>query len=99
MEPAFLNSPLANINDVFPLKVCINLDRRADRWKQMQLKFRRHAIHGVRRFSAADGNSLTVPPNWSDTPGAYGCLLSHLQVVREARELGMPCVLIFEDDV
>lgn len=98
MEPAFLKSPLANINDVFPLKVCINLDRRPDRWKQMQSKFERHAIHGVRRFSATDGNSLTVPPYWSDTPGAYGCLLSHLQVVREARGLGAPGVLIFEDD-
>lgn len=65
----------------------------------MQMKFDRHDIHAVRRFSAVDGQRLTVPHNWSNTPGAYGCLLSHLHVVREARELGAPSVLIFEDDV
>ncbi len=65
----------------------------------MQVKFDRHEIRAVRRFSGVDGQGLTVPPSWSSTPGAYGCLLSHLQVVREARELGMPSVLIFEDDV
>lgn len=42
---------------------------------------------------------MKLPANWVHTPGAYGCLLSHLEVVREARRLGMPSVLIFEDDV
>jgi len=87
------------INEVFPHKVCINLDRRADRWTQMQLKFAQLDIRSVRRFSAVDGQELNVPHSWSNTPGAYGCLLSHLQVVRQAQELGAPSVLIFEDDV
>ena len=65
----------------------------------MRLKFERHGIRGVRRFAATDGQALTCPPNWSSTKGAYGCLLSHLQVVCEARSLGAPSVLIFEDDV
>ena len=39
-----------------------------------------------------------VPPNWSDSPGAYGCLRSHLEIIKEARRLGWPNVLIFEDD-
>jgi len=42
---------------------------------------------------------MKLPANWVHTPGAYGCLLSHLQVVREARRLGVPSVLVFEDDV
>ena len=42
---------------------------------------------------------MQLPANWAHTPGAYGCLLSHLHVVREARRLGMASVLIFEDDV
>lgn len=42
---------------------------------------------------------MKLPANWIYLPGAYGCLLSHLQVVREARQLGVPSVLIFEDDV
>lgn len=90
---------LRNINDVFPYKVCINLDRRADRWEQMQTKFERHRLQAVQRFSAVDGLRLTVPASWSATAGAYGCLRSHLQVVRGARELRQPSVLIFEDDV
>lgn len=99
----FHNSHTGNtrgdINDIFPYKVCINLDRRTDRWEQMQLKFQQHDIRCVQRFSAVDGQALNVPPGWTGTSGAYGCLLSHLQVVREARELGVSSVLIFEDDV
>jgi len=65
----------------------------------MQQKFDQHGIHSVRRFPALDGDSLKLPANWIHTPGAYGCLRSHLQVVRKARRLGVPSVLIFEDDV
>ena len=65
----------------------------------MQLKFERSGIHSVHRFSGFDGEHLQLPAYWAHTPGAYGCLLSHLQVVREARRLGAASVLIFEDDV
>jgi len=65
----------------------------------MQRKFNQHGIHSVHRFPALDGDSLKLPANWVHTPGAYGCLLSHLQVIREARRLGVSSVLIFEDDV
>lgn len=91
--------PSGLINQVFPHQVCINLDRRFERWQQMQHKFRQHGIHLVRRFRAVDGETSNVPANWEGTPGAYGCLLSHLEVVREARRLGLPSVLILEDDV
>jgi glycosyl transferase, family 25 len=87
------------INEVFPYKICINLDRRRARWQQMRLKFARSGIHSVQRFSAFDGEDLQLPEHWVHTRGAYGCLLSHLQVVREARRLGVASVLIFEDDV
>ena len=36
---------------------------------------------------------------WSFSPGAYGCLLSHLEVVRDARSRGLRNILVFEDDV
>jgi len=86
------------LNQLFPHQVCINLDRRADRWERMQTEFARHGIDRVRRFSARDGNALVLPSHWKHTAGAYGCLLSHVQVVQEARELGHESVLIFEDD-
>ena len=65
----------------------------------MQRKFDHHGIRSVQRFSALDGDKMKLPPNWVHTPGAFGCLLSHLEVVGEARRLGVPSVLIFEDDV
>jgi len=91
--------PTALINQVFPNKVCINLDRRLERWRQMQQKFQQHGIYSVLRFAAIDGETATIPTNWHSTRGAYGCLLSHLEVVREARRLGLASILIFEDDV
>lgn len=99
MTEAITNRFTGGINEVFPYKICINLDRRPDRWQRMQLKFDRHGIHSVRRFPALDGDNVNLPASWIHTSGAYGCLLSHLQVVREARRLGVSSVLIFEDDV
>lgn len=87
------------IDEIFPHQVCINLDRRLERWHQMQRKLARCGIRSVRRFSAVDGAEMKLPANWAHSPGAYGCLLSHLQVVSEARRLRLPSVLIFEDDV
>ena len=83
---------------MFPHKICINLERRPERWREMCAKFERCGIRGVERFAAIDGERAIVPPNWLDSPGAYGCLRSHLEVVQEARRLGAPSVLIFEDD-
>ena len=87
-----------DINEVFPHKICINLDRRPERWNDMRGKFDRCGIHDVQRFAAVDGQRAVIPANWLDSPGAYGCLRSHLEVVQEARKLGWPSVLIFEDD-
>ena len=87
-----------SINEVFAHKFCINLDRRPERWEQMRSKFASCGIKGVQRFAAIDGQQVAVPANWSDSPGAYGCLRSHLEIIEEARRLGAPSVLIFEDD-
>jgi GR25 family glycosyltransferase involved in LPS biosynthesis len=87
------------IDDVFGHKVCINLDRRPERWERVQARFAAHGIGGVERVSAVDGNAIAIPVHWRHTNGAYGCLRSHLQVVTEARRRGAESVLIFEDDV
>lgn len=88
-----------NVNDFFPDKVCINLNRRPERWEQAVARFAAHQINSVRRFPALDGLTLEVPSGWDGSPGAYGCLQSHLAVVREARRLDLSSILIFEDDV
>ena len=87
-----------SINEAFSHKFCINLDRRPERWEQMRAKFASCGIEGVRRFAAIDGQQIDAPANWSDSPGAYGCLRSHLEIIEEARRLGVKSVLIFEDD-
>ncbi len=87
-----------NINDFFPHKICINLDRRSDRWERMQARFTEHEVEQVVRFPALDGKSLDIPETWGDFPGAYGCLRSHLSVVEQARSEKKNRILIFEDD-
>jgi hypothetical protein len=87
-----------NLNEFFPHQVCINLDKRPDRWERIQARFVEHSLDQVVRFPALDGNSLKVPSGWPSFPGAYGCLRSHLEVVEQAREQARPNVLIFEDD-
>jgi len=83
---------------LFTKTVCINLDRRPDHWKRIQAELARHGFACVERFRAIDGDAVEKPAHWTHTAGAYGCLLSHVQVVREARNSGAPDVLIFEDD-
>jgi len=64
----------------------------------MRAKFERCGVRGVERFAAVDGAQAVIPPNWSDSPGAYGCLRSHLEIIEQARRLDWPNVLVFEDD-
>ena len=94
-----MSSSSGDVNEVFPHKVCINLDRDLDSWERLQAALTRHDIRGVRRVSAVDGSRLELPATWRHSAGAYGCLLSHLQVVRDARKRGLPSLLILEDDV
>lgn len=64
----------------------INLDRREDRRKDVEDEFRRMDLK-VERFSAIEKK-----------PGMLGCHLSHLSVLKKAREMNVSNVLIFEDD-
>lgn len=86
------------LDEFFPHQVCINLDTRPDRWKRITARFIEHSLGRVIRFPAVDGKALEVPPAWRNSPGAYGCLRSHLAVVEQARDQARPSVLIFEDD-
>jgi len=86
------------LNDLLPHKVYINLDRRPDRRARMEGLFARLGLGPVARFAAFDGKALPLPSGWAYPPGAYGCLQSHLAVVRQARSARLPSLLIFEDD-
>jgi glycosyl transferase family 25 len=64
----------------------------------MQQQFAQHGIEPVQRFAACDGETLKKPDGWAHSAGAYGCLLSHVEVVKDAQRSGASSVLIFEDD-
>jgi glycosyl transferase family 25 len=64
----------------------INLDRRTDRLTEITEELNKIGLP-FKRFSAIDRK-----------PGILGCGLSHLAVLKEARERGLKNVLIFEDD-
>jgi len=90
------------LNDYFDQIICINLDRRKDRWEESQLQFSKHNIK-VKRYSAVDGN----PMGWdsknfagkrTSLNGAMGCIASHTEVYQLAKENGWKNVLIIEDD-
>jgi len=87
------------LDTVFPFKVCINLDRRPERWEAMKVNFERLGVRSIERLSAIDGESVIVPERLSHLrPVDYACTLSHLTAVKKASDTGNPSVLIFEDD-
>jgi glycosyl transferase family 25 len=87
-----------DLNSIFSHKVCINLDRRPERWRKMEERFAQHAISSVVRVPAIDGLKVEIPATWPYSPGQYGCLQSHLAILRLARKNEIPVILIFEDD-
>lgn len=64
----------------------INLDRRPDRREEMETELLKLGISAT-RFPAIDMEY-----------GPTGCILSHLAVIKDARDRGLKSVLIFEDD-
>jgi GR25 family glycosyltransferase involved in LPS biosynthesis len=83
----------------FPVRRCINLARRGDRWEKVSAQFERHGLR-IERQEARDARSMAPPPeSWPFSPGAFACALSHSDAVRAACQSGAPAVFIFEDDV
>ena len=101
-----------DINSYFDNIYCLNLDRRKDRWVAVDQMFKKNGID-VERFSAIDGNQIS-DLEFSDTglnedecsnkglienKNSLACLLSHLEIIKDAKEKGYGRILIFEDDV
>lgn len=86
---------------MFSHVVCINLDRRPERWKQFQDAVPILGWLGIDRYSAVDSR-LCRPPPWYSAicpqPGAWGCLRTHLRIWEDALSGDWPDVLVFEDD-
>lgn len=79
--------------------VCINLDRRPDRWASFVASASAHIDPArIERFSAIDASTIRAPSWWNDTPGAWACTLSHEFVLARAAHDAVASILVFEDD-
>ena len=99
-----------DINFYFDKIYCINLDRRTDRWKNVESEFKKMNID-VFRYSAIDGDNIDfsisndLTENQLSDKGlienrnSLACLLSHLEIIKEAKLNNYKRILIFEDDV
>tara|TARA_R110002074_G_scaffold55547_2_gene137715 strand:- start:9194 stop:9883 length:690 start_codon:yes stop_codon:yes gene_type:complete len=95
------------LNNYFDKIICINLDRRSDRWMEVQQQFKKAGI-SVERYSAIDGNPMSWnhvrnkanPLETEDIKfrGVAGCMASHVNIWKMAKEKGWKNVLIVEDD-
>src|ERR1700704_4562761 len=77
-----------------PTIVVINLQRRIDRRIEAGNELSRIGWH-AKYFSAIEAESEAGFPSI----GARGCFLSHLAVLRNAKEAGVRRLVILEDDV
>lgn len=86
------------LNKYFDKIVYINLDRRKDRNDECISELEKHSII-AERFCAIDGNNEEAPLGWRHSLGNLGCVRSHLEVIKFARDNKYKSILILEDDV
>jgi GR25 family glycosyltransferase involved in LPS biosynthesis len=104
-----------NINRYFDNVYCLNLDRRQDRWGKVSKEFERFNIEVERwsaidgdfldselldyynpdGLKGEEASILGITEN----KNAIGCLLSHLEIIKNAKENNYKRILIFEDDI
>lgn len=96
---AATQTPMQQPESAFQRVVCINLDRRPDRWRRF--------AEGLPadwpwpapiRVQACDGQRLKPPDYWTSGRGAWGCYRSHLRIIEQALNDGIRSLLILEDD-
>jgi GR25 family glycosyltransferase involved in LPS biosynthesis len=87
------------ITDFFDKTVCINLDRRFDRWSECVTEFDKNKLVGIERFKAVDGKSLAELPKGFLTTSRLALVLTNMLILDKAIEEGYNSILILEDDV
>lgn len=84
------------LNELIAKAFCINLYFRQDRWAEASAQFAAEGLN-VERFNAIHGKEFKT--EYRIKPGNCGCNLSHLQVIQQAKFMGLPAIMVFEDDV
>jgi GR25 family glycosyltransferase involved in LPS biosynthesis len=84
----------------------INLDERPEKWQRMKALLDERGLK-ANRVSAINGwklpaqviKELVGPYEIRMSPGAFGCLLSHVSAIKDAYDRGFDLIWIMEDDV
>lgn len=84
-------------------KFCISLLRSQDRRATVSAELKKANIDFT-FFDAVDKNNIIVPElsikkPFTEAPGVLACALSHVALIRHARDNNIPAICIFEDDV
>lgn len=99
-----------SLNDTFSKIYCINLKRHSVRKKRMSNMFGEIGVSNVSFFSAHDCLERNVKFKFKtlakssilrkkNRPGALGCLMSHISVIKNALKNNYESILILEDDI
>ncbi|HEY1687025.1 MAG TPA: hypothetical protein VGG19_19855 [Tepidisphaeraceae bacterium] len=89
---------MPDVSQTFDRVVVVNLDRRPERMERFWQLLGDWPFRRPERFAAIDGAVAGVPAGWERGAGAWGCMLSHRQVIRTAIDDGLSSVLLLEDD-
>jgi GR25 family glycosyltransferase involved in LPS biosynthesis len=84
-------------NKYFDAIFLVNLDRRPERLKSSCDELSKHNITDILRYPAIDGNEIEYHGKLN--AGQIGCTLSHLGIVKYAKEQNLEKIFIFEDDI
>jgi GR25 family glycosyltransferase involved in LPS biosynthesis len=87
-----------HISGLFDRVVVINLKRRPDRLERFFSRLSNWPFKQPQLFEAVDGHAIPTPAEWDKGPGAWGCMLSHRQVLDRAISDGVQSLLVLEDD-
>ena len=84
----------------FDRVMCVNLDRRPDRWQLFLAGCPAVVRDRVERFSATDGQQEAAPGWWQHRgcKGCWGCRRSQERLLAKCVADGAESVLVFEDD-
>lgn len=89
---------MGDISQTFDRVVVVNLDRRPERLRRFWETLGEWPFRKPERFAAIDGTVIPPSAGWERGPGAWGCLLSHRQILRQAIADGISSILVLEDD-
>ncbi len=84
------------INFISCHKRIINLKRRPQRLTDLLKQFQQLSFANYEIFDAIDGDTLS--DDGKSTPAQRACKLSHLSIIKQAKEDRLPYVAILEDD-